>query len=360
MPGKIKNYFVRANSSQGMINLLYTNVIGMKTGIILTGSFEILKQELLASTTLFLSGSRVNIECIHSCYDPDALEGIIIRDISIGIFSDVSTNPRVLELFDNTIKVDMNQALNGYYAEIKEYLLGYKDECDKNYEKAYEEFAKAILIHDEWEKVYIDHMHFDKANAYAGEVIAGLFNETPAHKDGIARHRFFGVQTCKGSFDFVMDLTKSLGSRYFIKGRPGSGKSTFMKKIQTKAEELKYEVEVYHCGFHPNSLDMIIIEDLDFCVFDSTAPHEYFPSTSNDYVLDMYAEFIDPDIDETYQSQLDEISARYKTALSNGTLYMQEGKAVENRMNRELNHYIREDILARKIVDVQQLLASLM
>lgn len=358
MAGKKKNYFVRANSSQGLVNLLYSNVIGIKTGIILKGYFEIIKQELLSTIAKDLIQSDVNVECIHSCYEPDSLEGIIIREKGIGVFSDKIVNPSTLKMFTQTINVHMDLVLDESYSTVKQSLHDYQDQCMKLYDKAYEEFAKAIKIHDEWEKIYISHMHFDRANDYADDIISDLFKDVKQKENSIVRHRFFGGATYKGSLDYVMDLTKDFKARYFIKGRPGSGKSTFLRKIGKKAEALGYDVEVYHCGFDPNSLDMIIVEDLGFCVFDSTAPHEYFPSTEKDYVLDMYAVTIDPFTDETFKNELDEIISRYRVKVAKGTSYMQEGKSFDNKMNHELNQYIKENTLTKKILYVEHLITQ--
>lgn len=33
---------------------------------------------------------------------------------------------------------------------------------------------------------------------------------------------------------------------------------------------------------------MLIIPELSVCIFDSTAPHEYFPNRESDHTIDMY------------------------------------------------------------------------
>lgn len=355
---KQKNYYVRANSSQGLINLLYSNVIGLKTGIILTGDYEFLKNDLLAAISQFLKDSDVPTECIHSCYEPDALEGLIIRESRIGVFSDQIMDDTTLRLFDNVMYVDMEETLSPNYPEIADKLRDNWNKSLKDYEMAYEIFARAIRIHDEWEKIYIDHMHFDQANQFADEFIDTLFSKDCAHEAGIARHRFFGGASYKGSKDYVMDLTDSYETRHFIKGRPGSGKSTFMKRIQAKAEELQYEVEVYHCGFDPNSLDMILIRDLGFCIFDSTAPHEYFPVRKGDIVVDKYESLIDPGTDEAWKPQLDEIRSRYQAQVKAGTVCMQDGKDLQNKINLELNRYVIDEQLVKKIHEVAQMIVK--
>ena len=53
-----------------------------------------------------------------------------------------------------------------------------------------------------------------------------------------------------------------------------------MKRIAAAAQENGFDVEFYRCSLDPNSCDMVLIRELGFCVFDSTAPHEYFPGTA--------------------------------------------------------------------------------
>ena len=60
--------------------------------------------------------------------------------------------------------------------------------------------------------------------------------------------------------------------RYLIKGGPGTGKSTFMRRVADKAQSLGMNVERYRCSSDPTSLDGIIIEGR-VAVIDSTAPH---------------------------------------------------------------------------------------
>ena len=44
---------------------------------------------------------------------------------------------------------------------------------------------------------------------------------------------------------------------------------------------------------------MVIVRELGFAIFDSTAPHEYFPSREGDEIIDMYALIVTPGTDES-------------------------------------------------------------
>lgn len=60
---------------------------------------------------------------------------------------------------------------------------------------------------------------------------------------------------------------------YIIKGGPGTGKSTFMKKIKGEAERRGIFSYVYLCSSDTNSLDGIIIPEISAAIVDGTAPH---------------------------------------------------------------------------------------
>ena len=60
-----------------------------------------------------------------------------------------------------------------------------------------------------------------------------------------------------------------------IKGCPGCGKSTMMKKILDFLPDGSYEV--IHCSSDPDSIDSIILENHKICFVDGTAPHIFDP-----------------------------------------------------------------------------------
>jgi len=66
-------------------------------------------------------------------------------------------------------------------------------------------------------------------------------------------------------------------SIYVIKGGPGSGKSTLMRRIGSDAQKHKLLCEHIFCSSDPDSLDGIIIPSIKTAVFDGTAPHVIEP-----------------------------------------------------------------------------------
>ena len=92
-------------------------------------------------------------------------------------------------------------------------------------------------------------------------------------------HFLAGGNTAQGfvsCFDFI--LPKERQKRmYYIKGGPGVGKSTLMKRFAKAAQEKGLEVEYFHCSSDPDSMDGVSLPALGVGMMDGTAPHVYDP-----------------------------------------------------------------------------------
>ena len=90
---------------------------------------------------------------------------------------------------------------------------------------------------------------------------------------------FLASNSCDGFvsyFDTCFD-PKDGWKAYVIKGGPGTGKSSFMKKIVKRAEDEGYSVHRCPCSSDPDSLDAVVIPKLKVSVLDGTAPHVIDP-----------------------------------------------------------------------------------
>lgn len=88
-------------------------------------------------------------------------------------------------------------------------------------------------------------------------------------------HYFAAANTCRGFVSYFGELFSpgKLSRIYILKGGPGVGKSTLMKKAVKTAEEKKLTPVCYHCSSDPYSLDGVIIKEKGVAIVDGTAPH---------------------------------------------------------------------------------------
>jgi hypothetical protein len=64
---------------------------------------------------------------------------------------------------------------------------------------------------------------------------------------------------------------------YILKGGPGTGKSTLMKRVAAEALARGQAVWCSPCSSDPESLDAVVLPDMRTCVMDGTAPHVIEP-----------------------------------------------------------------------------------
>ncbi|MDM5153194.1 PRK06851 family protein [Bacillus sp. DX1.1] len=335
MTGRILNYYAGGNTARGFYSLYEENLIGLERLFILKGGPGTGKSSLMKAIGREWAERGYDIELLHCSSDNNSIDGVIIPKLKVGIVDGTAPHviepkvPGVVEEYVNLGVAWDSEHLRKYKNEITRYV----SEASGAFQSAYACFQEALAVHDDWEKIYIDNINFQKANELTEELIQKLFTDKQG-KHAIVKHRFLGAATPKGAVDFVPNLTEGLPNRYFIKGRPGSGKSTMLKKIAVAAEEKGFDVEVYHCGFDPNSLDMIIVRELGFAIFDSTAPHEYFPVREGDEIIDMYDLIVTPGTDEKYATEIRDVSIQYKTKMNEAMSFLAKAKAVRDKLER--------------------------
>lgn len=90
---------------------------------------------------------------------------------------------------------------------------------------------------------------------------------------------FLGANTPNGFSSLFDELYNPYEKcrAYIIKGGPGTGKSSFMKKVAKAAAEKGFDCELVYCSSDPKSLDGVIIPELKLCIADGTSPHVVEP-----------------------------------------------------------------------------------
>jgi len=84
---------------------------------------------------------------------------------------------------------------------------------------------------------------------------------------------FIGNNTAYGfKSNYEGELAKK--SRVILlKGGPGTGKSSILKKIAGEAKSRGMDYELWYCSGDPSSLDGVYVKELNAAIVDATAPH---------------------------------------------------------------------------------------
>ncbi|WP_108668784.1 PRK06851 family protein [Peribacillus acanthi] len=359
--GKVLHYFASGNTANGFQSLFDSNLAGLEHIYILKGGPGTGKSTMMKKIGSLYEEQGQAVEYLHCSADPNSLDGVLIRSLGLGIVD--GTAPHVLEpKAPGAIEqyVNLGKAWNSsILKERKSEIMAMNSQITILYQKGYAAFKEALAIHDDWERIFISHLDFKKMNDLTEELKVELFGSHQVDKKSTVRHRFLGAATPYGAVDHVPNLTEDITNRYFIKGRPGSGKSTMLKKFAAEAENRGLDVEVYHCGFDHNSLDMIIVRELGFAIFDSTAPHEYFPSREGDTIVDVYERAIEQGTDEKYEVELNSISTAYKNKMLEATAHLRQAKSIHDEIEKiylsAIDFTVVDEIYNELLQEIEQL-----
>lgn len=92
---------------------------------------------------------------------------------------------------------------------------------------------------------------------------------------GTATNYFLGGNTSRGffsHFNYIISQENAI-KIIALKGGPGTGKSSLMKKVGKYYLDKGCDVEFHHCSSDDNSLDGVLIKPLNVALLDGTAPH---------------------------------------------------------------------------------------
>jgi len=327
-------YFVRGHTAEGLVNYIDSNLQGIETIIVLKHDNKQLIADVIEYFKTKIESTK-KVETIYSPYLSKQLEGLILRDKSYALLS-----ADVLLKKDITREViDLNHWLPMHVDEVV------KENKEKIQNEAYRCFKQALSIHDQLERVYIDEMDFSKADKIAENVLSEIFADVPMqNKQAHVYKRLFGTNTIEGAINEVEQIIEPIKHRVFIKGRAGTGKSVLLKKVLNECVRLGYDVELHHCSFDPHSIDMVLIRDLNYCLFDSTAPHEFFPTRATDQIVDLYETTVTEGTDEKYAEKITQITQAYKKGMRDGLDHLSDLRSLPFFISLEHNHekYVRQ------------------
>lgn len=157
--------------------------------------------------------------------------------------------------------------------------------------------------------------------------------------DNTITRYFLGANSARGFYSLYAELAKPEDGIFLhvIKGGPGCGKSSFMKRIGARAEQAGLAVEYIHCSGDPSSLDAVLIPELGAAYADGTAPHVLdppYPGAGGAY-LDLGAFYRSAAL----RPRLEEIASvtrRYKDKYADGYALLSAAGSVSLRPAPEL------------------------
>lgn len=278
MNGNVTYYYGHALTGQGRKNVYKEMMEEASLVYILQGPPTYKGSELLKELGYFYVKKGFAVEWFKHALLEDVVEAVYIRGCNtLYVWGSewqleptlLGTKHRVLSFYDCLDDSQLATVGEQLATAMKERAL-WREKCICMLEMA-------IKIHDDWEVVTQSCMDWQALDEQVNNLKADIFQSITLNKTGTRTHRLLGTLTPTGALNTVESMTKNLTRRLMIKGKPGTGKSSLMKGIADEALARGLDAQVVWCGLDAGSVDMIIIPELNFCIFDSTDPHSFEP-----------------------------------------------------------------------------------
>lgn len=161
----------------------------------------------------------------------------------------------------------------------------------------------------------------------------------------MVRNVFAGGNTPLGFYSYYDYITNNEkeGRLIILKGGPGVGKSTLIKKIAKLWREKYESIELFRCSGDEESYDGVYLPENNIAVIDGTAPHTVDPKLPGlfDEIVNL-GDFIDCENIKNHSKEIREIfaekSACYKRAyllLGNAKNYVDFEKEISKKLINE-------------------------
>ena len=168
------------------------------------------------------------------------------------------------------------------------------------------------------------------------------------------KHFFAGNNTAAGFysyFDYIVNPEKA-DRIYILKGGPGVGKSSFMKKMVRFLKGKSNGIEYFHCSTDSNSLDGIYLVKHKLAVVDGTAPHAIEPKFPGlvDEIIDL-GKYLDRDILDKDRKEIIEINQEKLNCYKSGYRYFKMAGIIRDEIDNIYTGIIKDD--KRYLLDME-------
>lgn len=287
--GKSWPFFITAFTPDGFCSLAEKTLVDSKHLFVLLGGSRQIKTRVLERVGKALVEKGQSVEWLRSPLHSDLLEGLIVPTWQVAVVDGPAC--AVADINCKVTKIDLDTCcdLHGLRARRDE-TESLKVEIKTQLEQAMDISQQVRRFHRQIEVHYGHGMDFGRANAKAAVLLDRIFENVEKRAEEPKIRYFFTaawIPDVQTTVDLRPRSTRDCRTRYIIKGRPGTGKSTLAEKIAEAAQKRGYDTDLYICSFDMNSLDGVVIPALSTAVLDGTPTHALEPERAGDEIVDM-------------------------------------------------------------------------
>jgi hypothetical protein len=277
---KIKNYFPGGNTPQGFFS--YYKYLPYRTEhtFIIKGGPGTGKSTFMKRIGKELIEQGYDIEYHWCSSDNNSLDGLVVPELNITIFD--GTAPHMLDpVYPGAVEEIINVGAfwdSTHLQTYKKEIISLTNLIKRRFQQVYRYLKSAKQIYDDWKEYYTINLDLDQANQKTREIL-NSFPTNRKYQKGPVRHLFGSALTPEGPVEYLNNLTEEIKNLYFIKGEPGTGKSTLINYIAEELNKNGYYVLCLHRPFEPDKLDGIIIPEIDTAIITTSPPFNIEPGS---------------------------------------------------------------------------------
>lgn len=185
---------------------------------------------------------------------------------------------------------------------------------------------------------------------------------------GKAKTVFPGNNSSRGFHSYYESGLSGMDHVYILKGGPGTGKSSLMRRLGEAFISRGFDVEFWQCSSDNDSLDGILVPALKTAMVDGTAPHVVDPCYPGVREEILYlGKYWEPEVLARGKTQIvsltDEISASFATAYrrlgaaGSWDLQLQQERETHAKMPTNVREFVGE-VLGKDSFSLRHLFAS--
>lgn len=330
MKGKMRKIFPGANTSNGFYSYFdYIIPADVNRIFCLKGGPGVGKSSLMKKVARDFSEMGYDVEIFPCSSDPSSLDAVVIKKLKVVLLD--ATSPHIV---DPKIPGAIDEIVNfGDFWEIDNLEKNKAEiqQCNKDisacFQRAFKYLKSAEPIFYDIQSKNSNAMDFGKLNKFTDEFIEELFKDIENKEEiSVPRHLFGTAITPIGHIDYADSLLQEADKVYYLNGKIGYGKTTFLKRVYDKAVLKGLKVEVFHYPLIPEKIESIMIKDIGVAITTS----QLF---KDEDVIDL-GEFINKEKIDDYKDEL-EIDERILDELIN--------YAISNLKKAKSNHDVIEN-----------------
>ena len=330
MNGKMRKLFPGANTSNGFYSYFdYIIPKDVNRIFCLKGGPGVGKSSLMKKIARDFVERGYDVEIFPCSSDPGSLDAVLIKKLKVVLLDGTAphvVDPKIPGAIDEIVNFgDFWNMSNLENNKIE--ILQCNKEISACFQRAFKYLKAAEPIFYDIEVKNADIMNFGKLNKFTEEFIEELFTGIENNEEfSVPRHLFGTAITPIGHVDYGDSLLQDATKVYYLDGKIGYGRTTFLKRVYERAVLKGLKVEVFHYPLIPEKIEGIMIEDLGVAITTS--------SLFKDQNIINLGKFVNKDKLDEYKEEL-EVNERILDELIN--------YAISNLKKAKSNHDIIEN-----------------